>query len=70
MDTRLESLALRLVGENLRGNALALGRIGNEFMHDVVSVDRLDAEVVEELRDQRLPARDSACQRDSHQSCF
>ena len=66
MQPRLKFLALRLISEDLRGNAFPLRRIGDQFVHDVVRVDRLNAEFVQELRDERLPARDPPCQRDSH----
>ena len=66
MDPRLQLPPLRLVPKHLRGNAFPLRRIGYELVYDVIGVKRLDAEFVQVLRDKRLPARNPACEGDSH----
>ena len=64
MQSRFERLALFGIGEELGGEALALGGVGNDLVDDVIGVDRLDAEFVQVARDERLAARDPACQGD------
>lgn len=52
MQTSFERAALFGIGEDFRGDALSLRRIGKDFMDDIIRVDCLDAELVQELRDE------------------
>lgn len=56
MNLRFEGAALRRVGEDLGGETFAFRRVWNQIMHDVIGVNRLDAEVVQEARKEGLAA--------------
>ena len=56
VDLRLKLLPLRGVGEDLCRDAAALCGVGNDFVNDVIGVERLDAELVQKLRKEGFAA--------------
>ena len=62
---RLKRATFLRVGEDLGGKAPTLSRIGDEPVYDVVCVDRRDAQLVQELRDERFAAGDATRQGDT-----
>ena len=56
----LQLAALSGIGEDLGGDALALRWVGDQFMNDVVGVDRLDAKFVQITSEKRFPAGNAA----------
>lgn len=66
MQTFLKRTELRTVGEHLGGDATPLRSIGNELVNNVVSVNRLDAKLVQATRGKRLAARYASGQGDFH----
>ena len=65
VDPRLEFLALRRVGEDLGGQSASFGRVGDEFVNNVVGVDRLDAKLVQITRKEGFAAGNPSRQADS-----
>ena len=65
VDLGLKGAALLGIGKDFRRNAPPLGWIRDELMDDVVGVDGLEAKLPQEPRGKRLPAGDSARQRNS-----
>jgi len=65
VDLSLKGAALLGIGKDLRRDAPPLGWIRDELMDDVVGVDGLEAELPQKPRGERLPAGDSARQRNS-----
>ena len=60
VELRLQLTPLRGIGEDLGGDALALRWVGDQFMNDVVGVDRLDAKFVQITSEKRFPAGNAA----------
>ena len=67
MDALLKFPALRRIAEDFVSHAAAFRR-GDEFMHDVVGVEGLDAKFIQIFREKRLPAGDTASQCYAHGS--
>ena len=53
---RLKRLSFLRVGKHLGGNAPPFRRIGNQLVNDVVGINRLDAKLVQIMRQEGLAA--------------